>query len=310
MKINRVLCIPILMMWSTSMDAQKSVLYGDVNGDELLTKKDVTLLSEVITGKVKSYANPSAADFNQDGTIDIEDLTLLIDAILHPSTGKSNGYTWVDLGLSVKWATCNVGANSPEEYGDYYAWGESSTKSSYTWSNYLADKGGTITSWNDCGTSKDPLRYYVYPYESSIAATMLDVAHRLWKGEWRMPTFDEMKELLKNCYWKWTNNYNGTRKAGYIIYKVKAEADKGKYSYGYTAPIATYSLSDTHIFLPASGYRSGSELYDAGNIGHYWSADPTTGSAADVFTLSFDSSFALWLSYFRNDGFSVRPVIK
>ena len=308
MKIYKVLYVSAILMWSTNIAAQTTALPGDVDGDGTLTRKDIAILSKGIIGKVNSYANPQAADFNNNGKTDIEDLTLLIDAILHPITGENNGHEWVDLGLSVKWATCNVGASSPEEYGDYYAWGETTTKSSYTWSNYLSSKGGTITNWNDCGTSKDPLRYYVYPYESSIAGTMLDVAYRLWRGDWRMPTFNEQTELRKNCYWQWTNNYKGTRQAGYIIYKVKAEADRGKYSYGYTAPIATYTLSDTHIFLPASGYRSGSTLYNDGNAGYYWSADPTTGSAADVFTLHFDSSFVLWLSYFRNDGYSVRPV--
>lgn len=307
MKIYKVLYVSAILMWSTNTAAQTTILPGDVDGNGTLTKKDVTLLSEAICGKVTSYANPRAADFNNDGKTDIEDLTLLIDALLHPTTGESNGHTWVDLGLSVKWATCNVGATSPEGYGDYYAWGETTTKSSYTWNNYL---GGKMTSKNDCGTYKDPLKDYVYPNEKSIASTQYDVAHTKWGGEWRLPTFEEQSELCKDCYWEWTNNYNGTRKAGYIIYKVKDKSDRGKYSYGYTAPTATYTLSDTHIFLPASGYRSGTTPYNNGYEGRYWSANPTTGSAADAFTLNFDPSLILWLSYYRNDGFSVRAVIE
>lgn len=310
MKTNKALYVSILLMCSTNMTAQTTALPGDVDGDGTLTKNDITILSQGIIGKVTSYANPKAADFNNDGKISIKDLTLLIDAINHPTTNESYGYSWVDLGLSVKWATCNVGANSPEEYGNYYAWGENSTKSNYTWSNYLSSKGGTITDWNECGTNKDPLKYYVYPYETSIASTSNDVANRLWKGEWRMPTFEEQTELRKNCYWQWTNNYKGTKKAGYIIYKVKDEADRGIYSYSYTTPTSTYTLTDTHIFLPASGYRIGTELYSDGYVGRYWSSNPTTGSAADAFTLSFDSSLVLWLSYFRNNGFTIRPVIK
>lgn len=284
------------------------VVLGDMNGDGILSKNDITLLSDGLTGKTIKYANPTAADFDQDGTISVRDLALLIDAILHPTTGESNGHKWVDLGLSVKWATCNVGANAPEDYGGYYAWGETSTKSSYTWNNYLAAEGGKMTSWNDCGTSKDPLANYVYPTETSISTTQHDVAHTNWGGEWRMPTFAEQTELRKNCYWQWTKNYNGTYKAGYIVYKAKAESDKGKYSYSYTAPTATYSLRDTHIFLPASGYQSGSTLFNNGSTGYYWSANPTTGSAADVFTLNFDNSLVLWLSFFRSDGYSIRPV--
>lgn len=294
-------------MCSTTMAAQSTTLPGDVDGDEHLTKNDVTILADVLSGKTTNYANPPAADFDNNGRIDIEDLTLLIDAILHPTTGESNGHAWVDLGLSVKWATCNVGANSPSENGGYYAWGETETKSSYTWYNYL---GGKMTSKNDCGTDKDPLKGYVYPNEKSIASTQYDVAHTKWGGTWRMPTFEEQSELCDNCYWVWTNNYNGTRKAGYIIYKVKAEADRGKYSYGYTAPIATYTTSDTHIFLPASGYYSGNALYSDGQIGNYWSANSTTGGENYVFTLYFDSSLVIWLSFLRNDGFSVRAVIE
>lgn len=307
MTINKLIYASALLMCSTNMTAQTTTLPGDVDGDGHLTKNDVTLLADVLSGKTTNYANPAAADFDNNGKVSIKDLTLLIDALLHPTTGESNGHTWVDLGLSVKWATCNIGASTPSENGGYYAWGETATKSSYTWNNYL---GATMTSWSDCGTTKDPLKNFVYPNETSIASTQYDIAHTQWKGTWRMPTFEEQSELCNNCYWEWTNNYNGTKKAGYIIYKVKDKSDRGKYSYGYTAPTATYTLTDTHIFLPASGYRSGTALYSNGYVGRYWSADPTTGSAADVFTLNFDSSLVLWLSYFRNDGYSVRAVIE
>ena len=94
------------------------------------------------------------------------------------------GNEYVDLGLSVKWATCNVGANSPEDYGDYYAWGETSTKSSYDDDNYeTCDK--------DIG---------------DIGSTSRDVARVKWGGSWRMPTRTEFKELLNkdNCTWEWT----------------------------------------------------------------------------------------------------------
>ena len=108
---------------------------------------------------------------------------------VEPTICTINGRDYVDLGLSVKWATCNVGASSPEGFGDYYAWGETSTKSSYTEDN--------------CETySKDI---------SDIKGTNRDVAHTKWGGTWRMPTKTEFKELVDNCHWTWItqNDVNG-----------------------------------------------------------------------------------------------------
>ena len=110
------------------------------------------------------------------------------------ASGTINGHEYVDLGLSVKWATCNVGASSPKEYGDYYAWGETSTKSSYdkhnceTWEKEIGDIGGTSR----------------------------DVARVKWGGSWRMPTEAEFEELLNKCTWTWTtrNGVNGYKVTG------------------------------------------------------------------------------------------------
>ena len=112
-----------------------------------------------------------------------------------------NGHGYVDLGLSVKWATCNVGANKPEEYGNYYAWGETRTKSSYdvdnceTWEEDIGDIGGTSR----------------------------DVAHVKWGSSWRMPTLKEFQELIDNCDWEWTtldgvSGYRVTGKNGNSIF--------------------------------------------------------------------------------------------
>ena len=102
-----------------------------------------------------------------------------------------NGHGYVDLGLSVKWATCNVGASKPEEYGDYYAWGETETKFYY-------DKDNCET-W---GKEID-----------NIGGTARDVAHVKWGGTWRMPTKVEIEELINNCDYEWTeqNGVEGGR---------------------------------------------------------------------------------------------------
>ncbi len=97
--------------------------------------------------------------------------------------GKINGHEWVDLGLSVKWATCNVGASSPEEYGDYFAWGETTTKSSYT-------KANSKTYNRDMGSIAGNSSY--------------DAARAKWGSSWRLPTKTEMEELKNRCTWTWT----------------------------------------------------------------------------------------------------------
>ena len=106
-----------------------------------------------------------------------------------------NGHDYVDLGLSVKWATCNVGASSPSDYGDYFAWGETSTKSEYT------EKSSETYGLNlgDIGGSSS-----------------FDVARANWGGSWRLPTKAEFEELKERCTWTWTteNGYNGYRVQG------------------------------------------------------------------------------------------------
>ena len=104
-------------------------------------------------------------------------------------------HEWVDLGLSVKWATCNVGANAPEEYGDYFAWGETSPKESYTDDNCLT-YGVSMTD-----ISGNP---------------QYDAATANWGGTWRMPTYSEQNELLNNCTWEWTtlNDVYGSKITG------------------------------------------------------------------------------------------------
>lgn len=109
-------------------------------------------------------------------------------------TGYINGHGYVDLGLSVKWATCNVGASSPESYGNYYAWGETSTKSDYSSDSYI---------YNNQNIGTD------------TACTSYDAAHVNWSGSWRMPTKTECEELKDRCTWTWTT------KSGHRGYKVK-----------------------------------------------------------------------------------------
>ncbi len=127
-----------------------------------------------------------------------------------------NGYEYVDLGLSVKWATCNVGASSPEDYGDYYAWGETSTKSNYN-SSTSTTRGKEM---------------------SDIAGNaQYDVARKKWGSSWRMPTKAEFQELVDNCTWTRTtqNGVNGckvtSKKNGNSIFLPAAGLRSGSSSY-------------------------------------------------------------------------------
>ena len=196
--------------------------------------------------------------------------------------GSANGHKYVDLGLSVKWATMNVGATTPEGYGNYYAWGETSTKETYNWTPYFDTNDGynTFTKYNNEGgkTVLDPED---------------DAAHVNWGGSWRMPTLAEWQELIDNCTWTLTtqNGINGS--------KVTSNKE------GYT---------DRFIFLPAAGNRYDSGLYDVGSNGKYWSSSLYEYGSDDAWYLSFgpDGRFLDDYRYYYSDrflGLSVRPVL-
>ena len=197
--------------------------------------------------------------------------------------GTLNGHEWVDLGLpsGLKWATCNVGASQPEEYGDYFAWGEVEPKDYYYWDSYKWCNGSYDTQIKYCNDS-----YYGYNGFTDNKTTLElsdDAANYNWGGSWRMPTFEEQEELRNNCSWEWTTQ-NG-------VYGRKVTGPNGN-----------------SIFLPAAGYRYGSSLYNAGSRGYYWSSSLYTDYPDDAWDVSFDSSSAYRNNNNRYYGFSVRPV--
>ena len=191
--------------------------------------------------------------------------------VVAPSTGVENGHEWIDLGLpsGLKWATMNIGATSPEGYGNYYAWGETEPQSNNTYK---------LTSYKWCnGTETSMTKYCVSTsYGTVDNNTTLDsdddAATVNWGGKWRMPTHAEQTELTTNCYWVWTSSYNDSGKAGYIIYKAKSSSDKGQVVTSGNTPSSSYSLSDSHIFLPAAGERDEGSLNGTGSYGHCWSS--------------------------------------
>ena len=190
-----------------------------------------------------------------------------------------NGHEYVDLGLpsGTMWATCNVGASKPEEYGGYYAWGETTEKDDYSWETYKWCDGDEYSLTKYCTDS-----YYGKIDNRTQLAPADDVAHVKWGGTWRMPTNEEIKELLKECTWQWTS------RRGVDGYRVIGSNGKS-------------------IFLPAAGYRDGTEADDRGCFGHYWSSSLYSDNSNVAYDLGF-SSVCSWYGNSRGRGQSVRPV--
>ena len=190
-----------------------------------------------------------------------------------------NGHEYVDLGLpsGIKWATCNVGANKPEEYGGYYAWGETEEKSNYDWSTYKWCNGSKNTMTKYC-TDSD----YGTVDNKTVLDPEDDVAHVKWGGSWRMPTEAEQAELRNKCSWIWT-------------------AQNGVNGYKVTGP------NGNSIFLPAAGYRRGT-VVSSGGGGSYWSSSLLSNDGDRAYYFYFYDGFYYWDYYNRFYGHSVRPV--
>ena len=180
----------------------------------------------------------------------------------------------VDLGLSVKWATCNLGAESPYMYGYHYAWGETEPKSSFIIDNY---------KWFDVPSKK----YTKYSFDTdfkTVLDTEDDAASKLWGGDWRIPTIDEIGELLNNCSWEFVQ-------------------ERGVYGYKVTSKVPGYT--DKSIFLPAAGYNDG---INTDYVGYYWSSQLSDPESI-AYYLFFNYGGTLgYGNYYRYQGRSIRPV--
>ena len=197
---------------------------------------------------------------------------------------KHNGHAYVDLGLSVKWATCNVGANSPEEYGDYFAWGETQPKDYYNLSTYKYCNGSSTTMTKYCTSST----YGIIDYKTTLELTD-DAARVNWGGKWRMPTKAEQDELrsTSNCTWEWT-------------------AQKGVEGYKVTS-----KKNGNFIFLPATGCCLSGDLDGldgVGSLGDYWSSSLSAGYGDSAYGVFFHSDYINLGNFSRDTGHSVRAV--
>ena len=180
-------------------------------------------------------------------------------------------YESVDLGLTsgTLWASCNVGASSPEEYGNYYAWGELSGKSDYSWSTYRFGTSENLTKYDADGKTELELED--------------DVAHAVMGGSWHMPTEAQLKELTANTTSAWDSARSGRT--------------------------FTSKTNGNSIFIPAAGFYDGTSSYGVGSGCGLWSIGLYPSSHDYAVYLYFDSGGIGMGSYDRCYGFSVRGVI-
>ncbi|MBQ3595781.1 MAG: DUF1566 domain-containing protein [Bacteroidales bacterium] len=234
----------------------------DGNGTGTFTS-DLTNLKERTTYYVRAYAT------NEKGTSYGDEISFTTEEEEEEGCepdGEIAGHYYVDLGLpsGVKWATCNVGASSPEDYGDYFAWGETSPKAEYSWEN-------SVTNGEQMSDISGDAQY--------------DAATANWGGSWRMPTKEQMEELVEHCEWEWTqvNGVNGAKVIG---------------------------PNGSCIFLPAAGFRDGSSLFHDGYDGFYWSSTPydyyyDLNYAYNLYFITGDEDVNLSYRYY---GLTVRPI--
>ena len=179
------------------------------------------------------------------------------------------------------WATCNVGATTPEGYGDYYAWGETQPKTTYDWNTYKYANGSYDQLTKYCTNSS--YGYNGFTDNLTVLQPEDDAATVNWGSGWCMPTEVQWRELYQNTATTWTtqNDVNGL----------------------------LFSASNGNsLFLPAAGYRWGDELHYAGSHGGYWSSSLNTGEPYDAWDFYFYSDDFLMYSFRRLYGFTVRPV--
>ena len=198
----------------------------------------------------------------------------VIDSV---SVNKPNEY--VDLGLSVKWATFNIGATAPEEAGYIFAWGETETKSTYDWSSYKYCQGTDNSMTKYCSDSSYGTDDGMITLEPDD-----DVAHVIWGGNWRMPTSTEFEELINNCTWTYS-------------------FQKGVEGYIVSSNIAGYEKNS--IFLPFWGFNMNTGI----RYGRYWSSSLYSDNSSRGWILGISRDNYSISQGNRNIGNTVRPVL-
>ena len=293
---------------------------GTVKGQNGKYKKGDTVVFRAVPADGYYFNKWSDGNYYNPRKIAIDTSNVTISAEFVDAT-----LPLVDLGLSsgTLWATCNLGAENPWDYGNYYAWGETETKDVYSWETYKYCKGSYKTLTKYCYkpifSSIDEHGRFITEYGfngyTDALKTLLpedDAATTVLGSDYSIPTVDDWYELGSQCHWVWTANYNNQGVYGYIVYKAKAEDDKGTIDVElyYGTPSAFYSMKDAHIFLPAAGFRTDSMPAYHGRFGYYWSASLFDEYNTREAYLCLFTDVSLFLSSHHNRcyGYSVRPV--
>ena len=229
--------------------------------------------------------------------------------------GIINGHEWIDLGLSVKWATCNIGASSPGEPGDYFAWGETEPKSEYSWENYKFWVSGKYMkatfnkycsgheqnqeklvqtskfSWFNIFSKSNTLQKKQDQIGNKLCLDLSDdAAHANWGSPWRLPTKKELDELVAECIWE-----------SALLDKMRCYK-------------VTSNRNGNCIFLPLSGLRMDNKIQSLDYVGHCWSSSLKTDETYTAYGINFgysstfESDMVGWSSESRSYGLPVRPV--
>lgn len=227
-----------------------------------------------------SYANRKDITYIRTKNPDLQDLEIITDQ--NGAEIRNNGHEYVDLGLSsgTLWATMNVGATSPEDYGDYFAWGETegdTEKTAWDWNTYkwCYVTGEHLTKY--CSSSK----YGVIDNKTELELED-DVAQQNWGGDWRIPSEQQIKELNSSCAFLWTTQ-NGIN--GYKVTSLK---------------------NGNSIFLPAAGWN---KYLSRGSAARYWSRSRSYSNSSNAQILEFGSTYIRISNMVRCQGETVRPVL-
>ena len=208
--------------------------------------------------------------------------TRVVEIVAKPQE-NNNGFDYVDLDLpsGTLWATCNVGAKKPEDYGDYFMWGSvtPNTNDVCDWAHAPFNGGREEFDGNFFNAVKDAI------CPNGILAPEYDAVHQIMGGDWRMPTKEQIQELEENTAHKWTsvNGVNGRMFTG---------------------------SNGNSIFIPASGYRIGSSVGNRGSYAYVWSSSLNASSPYGAWYLNFGSGYYYVGNYYRCGGFSLRGVLE
>lgn len=300
----------------TELTPVKSVNYKySLNGNTFLPYKGGWLNDTSLLGNTRSIVYFSDAYFASMGATKIYFSFLTNAAWLNHVTASGGDepsgdvYEYVDLGLSVLWATKNIGANAPSDSGGFFAWGETEPRtSSFNWMGYKFIEEGTTGSNNINKYQWADKKYQAIWYNSeqefvgdgkrTLDATD-DAAQVLWGGTWRMPSKAEVQELIDNCTWEWQQDYQGSGISGWLI----------------TSNVEGYTSNS--IFLPAAGHYASNTISSDGEGAFIWTAELYVSSYNSETTSAYSLNAEWWdvddfeigmSNSIRSLGMNIRPV--